>query len=211
MATFFPGFPSDDFTPLFRLLDDYDVHRSRGPGRNGTGKTGIRAFQPKFDVKELKDSYELHGELAGVDQKDVSIEFTDPQTLVIKGRVEREYTSGTPPTNVAIEGSSSQGKITEDDSHKYHKATVEDEGAEKANGANGAESSEVAKSEQQQQQQKPQQKYWVSERSIGEFQRSFAFPSRVDQDAVKASLKNGILSIVVPKAQAPQSRRINIE
>jgi HSP20 family molecular chaperone IbpA len=33
----------------------------------------------------------------------------------------------------------------------------------------------------------------------------------VDQDAVKASMKNGILSIVVPKAQNKGSRKINIE
>jgi len=54
-------------------------------------------------------------------------------------------------------------------------------------------------------------KYWVNERSVGEFHHSFAFPAHVDQDAVKASLKNGILNIVVPKETAPQSRKINIE
>ena len=53
--------------------------------------------------------------------------------------------------------------------------------------------------------------YWVSERSVGEFHRQFGFPSRVDQDHVKASLKNGILNIVVPKAQAQQARKISIE
>jgi HSP20 family molecular chaperone IbpA len=54
-------------------------------------------------------------------------------------------------------------------------------------------------------------KYWVSERSVGEFARTFSFPKPVDQENVKASLKNGIISIIVPKAAAPQSKRINIE
>jgi HSP20 family molecular chaperone IbpA len=54
-------------------------------------------------------------------------------------------------------------------------------------------------------------KYWVSERSVGEFARTISFPKQVDQENVKAGLKNGILSIIVPKAVAPQSKRINIE
>ena len=65
--------------------------------------------------------------------------------------------------------------------------------------------------EVQQASERPQSRYWVSERSVGQFSRSFAFPSRVDQDNVRASLKNGILSIVVPKASAPTTRKINIE
>jgi len=54
-------------------------------------------------------------------------------------------------------------------------------------------------------------KYWVSERSVGEFRRDFSFPARIDQDAVKASLKNGVLSIVVPKAKAVKSKKVTIE
>ena len=53
--------------------------------------------------------------------------------------------------------------------------------------------------------------YWISERSVGEFARTFSFPKQVEQENVKASLKNGILSIIVPKALAPQTKRINIE
>lgn len=54
-------------------------------------------------------------------------------------------------------------------------------------------------------------KYWVSERSVGEFARTFSFPKQVAQENVKASLKSGIISIIVPKAVAPQNKRINIE
>jgi hypothetical protein len=55
--------------------------------------------------------------------------------------------------------------------------------------------------------------YWVMERPVGEFHRSFTFPSKVDQDGVKASLRNGILSVLVPKAkaQAPNATKITIE
>lgn len=201
----FPRFPQGDFAPLFRLLDDYDVHRS---GRaDGTGSSSaVRSFQPKFDVREIKEAYELQGELPGINQKDVSIEFVDPHTLVIKGRVERESHRGDDDSQP------SAGRITDaDQSSSYHKASVEEEGAssESKQDTSGSEDKQVAHADEHAHQNKL--KYWVSERSVGEFHRSFTFPTRVDQDAVKASMKNGILNIVVPKAPAPTSKRINIE
>ena len=193
----FPRLPTGDFAPLFRLLDDYDHHRT---GAGGSASS-IRAFQPKFDVREVKNAYELHGELPGIDQSDVAIEFTDAHTLVIKGRSERESTS------TSAEPVDSAGRITDAEhgaSHAApHKATVEDESAVTTT------ESEPHTKVAQAQADKP--RYWVAERSVGEFHRSFSFPSRVDQDAVKASMKNGILSIVVPKSTAPQSKKITIE
>ena len=118
------------FRSLFRMMDDIATNYENAM----PSATSIRAFSPKFDVIEEKDAYKLHGELPGLDQKDVV--------------------------------SSGQKKT----------------------------------------------KYWVSERSVGEFHRSFSFPGRVDQDGVKASLKNGVLSIVVPKLAAiKHSRKVAIE
>ncbi|KAF4630657.1 hypothetical protein G7Y89_g7481 [Cudoniella acicularis] len=188
------------FTPLFRLLDEFDNYRS-GSFANATG-TSLKTFSPKFDVKENQNSYELHGELPGIEQKDVEIEFTDAHTLTIRGRTERTYESGTRPAGF-VKGPVASGAITEggetDGGHKVpHKATVEDEGA--------ASTTEVAKKEEP----KEESKYWASERSVGEFSRSFSFPVRVDQDHVKASMKNGILSILVPKMKKHESRKITI-
>jgi len=169
----------------------------------------MKTFNPKFDVKEVTDAYELHGELPGIEQEDVEIEFTDIQTITVKGRTERSYTSGTPPA--AIEPAHATGAITEGETTNTnnHKATVEDEGAESATtpvDTPKTETAEVVKA-----QPKPNEaKYWVSERSVGEFSRSFTFPIRVDQDGVRASMKNGILSIVVPKAKKHESRKIAI-
>ncbi|KAI4138027.1 MAG: hypothetical protein L6R39_007000 [Caloplaca ligustica] len=204
----FSRFPPSELGSLIRLLDDYTGQYPSGSSTSSS----IRAFHPKFDVREHKDSYELQGELPGVDQKDVHIEFADPHTLVIKGHVEREYSS---------EGSqSARGRITgEVTNNTSHKATVEDEGAEDSNtsGKGGQTSNglgkggEVAKSSEGGQGQKGATKYWVSERSVGEFHRAFSFPSRVDQDAVKANLKNGILNVTIPKATSHQGKRIQVE
>ena len=147
-----------------------------------------RSFTPRFDVKEAKDSYTLEGELPGIEQKDVTIEFSDENTLTIKGRTERSTESGKKPEAKGVTDGEKQEM-----SDSKEVATTDN-------------NREVVKADEL------QHHYWVSERSVGEFARSFSFPGHVDQDSVKASLKNGILSVVVPKHQKQNaSRRINIE
>ena len=197
----FPRF-TQEFAPIFRLFDEYDRQAFHDVDRQFQS---IRSFTPKFDVKETKEAYELHGELPGVDQKNVNIEWTDNNTLTISGKHEHVREEGQRPT--AIEAGEEQKKLESTNKDEKHQPSVEDEAAESSKDTQVAKQSEqgVARKEE------PKHKYWVSERSVGSFHRSFAFPARVDQDAVKASLKNGILSIVVPKATAPQSRKVNIE
>ncbi|KAF2718478.1 HSP20-like chaperone [Polychaeton citri CBS 116435] len=236
----FPRVFASEFAPMFRLMDDYASHvATRGwPGQ--TRSTTFRSWQPRFDVKESKDAYELQGELPGIEQNELNIEFTDAQTLSVRGRTERSREQSTNPY-AAIEGQTQQQQpeqiaaapaaaessetASTTSSSNYHKATVEDEGGANADDASITTATEgiatpateaPAEPEPQQQvaaQQAPTNtgKYWLSERSIGEFQRRFEFPSRIDQDAVKASLRNGILSIVVPKAAAPVNRRVNVQ
>lgn len=163
--TNFPG--SGDFSPLFRLLDDYDHHRSGS-------QSALHTFNPRFDVRESSDAYHLDGELPGIAQKDIEIEFSDPQTLVVKGRTERSYQAE--PQAEAQEGEKSDAVTKSDKASKSDKTT-----------------------------------YWASERVVGEFQRTFSFGQRVNQDAVKASLKNGILSVTIPKATATTTKKITIE
>ncbi|KAF1942694.1 HSP20-like chaperone [Clathrospora elynae] len=198
----FPRF-TQEFAPIFRLFDEYDRQAFRNIDRQFND---IRSFTPKFDVKETEQGYELHGELPGVEQKDINIEWTDNNTLTISGRHEHVREEGQRPQGFIEnrEGSEQQKKLS-------HQPKVEDEDADTTTN----KASQVAKQSEHRevsnQDDAAKAKYWVSERSVGEFHRSFAFPARVDQDAVKASLKNGILSIAVPKAQAPQARKINIE
>jgi HSP20 family protein len=50
------------------------------------------------------------------------------------------------------------------------------------------------------------------ERSFGTFTRSFTLPESADLDQVRSDLKDGVLSLVVPKkpGSAPQRRKIQI-
>ncbi|KAI1614354.1 30 kDa heat shock protein [Exophiala viscosa] len=205
-----------DLAPLFSLFDDTinELQRATQQPR--------RQFTPRFDLKETKDAYSLEGELPGVEQQNLNIEFTDEHTLRIKGRTERHTESGQRP-QAAVESEKKaaieEAQSSETSSVKSHQPTVEDEEPVLVDSsAASEENSEVVAPEPapvaeqpKTEPAQPEQQYWVSERSVGEFTRSFNFPARVNQDAVRASLKNGILSILVPKAQAPASRRINIE
>ncbi|QDS72492.1 hypothetical protein FKW77_010051 [Venturia effusa] len=179
-----------EISPFLTLMNDYDK-AARSAFADLPDAT---FFRPKFDVKENKDSYELHGELPGLEQKNVNIEWSDSNTLTISGRTESYREEGTKP--------------------KQLKATVEEvPDGEKGTGDKGKHSTAVTTTEKSGDVVKADDapKYWLSERSVGEFRRNFSFPARVDQDAVKASLKNGILSIVVPKAKGGAKKKVEIE
>jgi len=201
MSLFPRAFIADDpitpFATLFQLLDDFDNY-SRGIGGRHY-RSHLKDFTPKFDVKETAQAYELYGELPGIEQKDIEIEFTDQQTLTVKGRTEHAFTKGTPPAGF-IEEPEMSGMITEgseNDTQKSHKDNTNTN-----TGTAVVETDEGNK--------ELDHRYWVSERSVGEFSRSFSFPTGVNQVQVKASMKNGILSILVPKLENVKSRKIDI-
>jgi HSP20 family protein len=49
------------------------------------------------------------------------------------------------------------------------------------------------------------------ERRYGDFQRAFRLSFRVDPDGVEAELKNGVLSILLPRAEADKPKKIEIK
>jgi HSP20 family protein len=52
--------------------------------------------------------------------------------------------------------------------------------------------------------------YYCCERSYGAFARSFTLPEGVDADQIDADLKDGILSVRVPKTAEAQPKRVAI-
>lgn len=158
------------YSDVFSLLDE-TARGSRHTNRRG-------AFSPSFDVHETEQAYVLEGEFPGLhDKSSLNIEFTDPQTLLVRGKTERVHHESSDDTEstVAKKDAKESKSDTEDKKEKDSKP-----------------------------------RYWVSERTVGEFQRSFSFPSYVDVDAVKASLAHGILKIVVPKKQSQIAKKIEI-
>jgi len=190
-----PGFSS-----LFRMLDDFERYAQQTVGRPtgispSIGSPDSIAIAPKFDVTEHEKSYSLQGELPGVSPEHVSIEFTDPQTMVISGHAEREHTEGDP--SLARIGQGEEAKKIESGKTSSSKPSSKESKESKESSSESTEKSTP--------------KYWLSERSFGEFSRVFNFPASVDQDKVEAKFNNGILNITVPKIDKKGGRKIEIK
>lgn len=192
---------------------------------------------PHFDVKETAIAFELQGELPGIQQEDISIDFVDADTLVIRGHTagesknqssaEVKVSEKDKAATSAAAAESPNTLVDEEKTSKSYKVTVEDEddefidaGAEISDGeatpatSIAAQPVEVAPAKEDNEKDKHEKgskpRYWVHERSKGRFERGFRFPSLVDRDNVKANLKDGVLSIVVPKVERKE-RRIVVE
>jgi HSP20 family protein len=57
----------------------------------------------------------------------------------------------------------------------------------------------------------PEKRYHVWERSYGAFQRSFTFPGKVDEAMIVAEMKNGVLTIRLPKTAEETMKSHKIE
>jgi HSP20 family protein len=56
----------------------------------------------------------------------------------------------------------------------------------------------------------PEQKYHRRERPFGHFTRLVSLPARVDAEKIHATLKDGILTIALPKAESAKPRQIKV-
>lgn len=87
------------FQDMDKHLDSFprfshSIHGNRGPHLG-------QAFLPIFDVRELSDSFELHGELPGVKKENIKIQFKGNKSLEVSGFVENSYQS---PSNQGDKG-----------------------------------------------------------------------------------------------------------
>ncbi|CEP20053.1 hypothetical protein [Parasitella parasitica] len=147
---------------------------------------------PSADMVETPNAFELHAELPGYDKKDIKIELSDSHTLVISGNVEKEYkTEGGPSSDESTTGDDASSTST---SEKQVTTAKKDEEKQVGKPASRTD-----------------HKWLVQERTSGSFVRSFSLPIAVKPDTIKASYNNGILKVVVPKAENKQANRITID
>src|SRR5579871_6710425 len=139
---------------------------------------------PRVDIKENAKAYRLEAEVPGFRKEDISIEFLDPRTLRISGKRHSDRAPAEETASETSEASNTvEAKQAPPESTEGSEATA-DQGFKEVSSVESEEGYEVMETEREEE---------VS------FTRQWRLPEGVDQDAVKASLDHGILSIVLPK------------
>ena len=70
---------------------------------------------------------------------------------------------------------------------------------------------EIKASRGEEKEEKKRDGYWRRERSYNQFYRSIQLPVSVDEKRAKASFKNGVLEVRLPKLEIEKKRYIPIE
>jgi HSP20 family protein len=69
----------------------------------------------------------------------------------------------------------------------------------------------MIRGEKKQEKESKGSNYHRLERSYGSFQRTFALPSNVKGERIEASFKDGVLNIVLPKAEEAKRKEIEVK
>jgi HSP20 family protein len=67
------------------------------------------------------------------------------------------------------------------------------------------------KGEKRQEKEEKEEDYHLVERSYGSFSRSVRIPAEVESNKIKASYKNGILAITLPKSEKVKAKEVKIK
>jgi HSP20 family molecular chaperone IbpA len=52
---------------------------------------------------------------------------------------------------------------------------------------------------------------YISEYGVGDYQRSFTLTDEINKDGIQATMKNGVLELILPKAEAAKTRKITVK
>lgn len=67
------------------------------------------------------------------------------------------------------------------------------------------------KGERKQEKESKEKGYFYSERFYGSFSRTLEFPTEIQAEKVKASYKDGVLELTLPKSENAKPKLINVE
>lgn len=65
--------------------------------------------------------------------------------------------------------------------------------------------------ERRTEEEKPEEQYHLRQQSYGSFRVSYSLPADVKPDDVKATYKNGILNVHMPKAEVAEAKKVHVE
>lgn len=216
----FPSLFNDTFNQLDQLSSELDYHLAQtfGSQDQATNWQRLLTSTPKFDVKETAAAYILEGEIPGVSKSDISLTWADDNTLVLKTQTSTFMEHNPNPTPAAtieqkseFASSSNDAEISPAEMSSADPDATKSENTDSAIAKTRDQSTDVAKSAP------ASPTYHLTERTHSKFQRVFSFAGQVNHDEVKASLKDGVLTVTVPKLvpepanEEQKTRRVTIE
>ena len=68
----------------------------------------------------------------------------------------------------------------------------------------------VIRGEAKEERESKEERYFLRERSHGAFHRAVVLPEGLDTDKIEATVKNGVLRLVLPKSKAALPRKIKV-
>lgn len=210
-----------DFSPILHYIDEFDRHFSRR-------HRFMNCFIPRFDLEEDSHNYYLYGDVPGANVNDITVEAHDDHTLVIygktirpgpapreeeegKGREDAEFVKVMVEDHEHVQemGNTDHKPAIPISSGEDQKAAVSPSGpsfpppptqaVEQSHPHHQRHQTYTAAPGSQHLQ--PEHRILLSERLVGDFHRTFAFPQPVVEEGVRASMENGVLSLVVPKRE----------
>jgi HSP20 family molecular chaperone IbpA len=197
MALFSPFFPMYRNEPS--LLDSLDDHPFLNFNSSFFRDANI-ARGNRANVSETEEGYKVELEVPGYQKSEISIEFGhDGKSLAVSGKTEKSFEE-----HPAEDGEQSQ---------KPHGVTVEEapeEGEEKEASVESQSQAVAETTKDNTVGQPAAPKYWISERNVGSFSRTFTFKSSLDAEKASATLEHGVLTITVPRATKAGVKKISI-
>lgn len=186
-----------DFTHVLNYVDELDRHFSHHHHL-------VNCVIPRFDLEEDDQLYYLYGEVPGAKADDIAIEPRDKNTLVIYGTIYRPEAK-TLKTNGPLAESTMEATSTKNNAeaqqpniiekvsntpHHTHHFTRED-----------GTTSYIAPKSSSKSSYHMAHRTLLNERLLGDFHRTFIFPTPVVEEAMRATLNDGILTILIPKKE----------
>lgn len=162
-------------------------------------------LSPNFDVRETAEAYFLEGEFPGINGAHaLKVEWLDGNSLRVTGHIYK--------TDLEAEWAA----------YILCKTSPEPAVRDQACGAVVQSASEnnflplARSSHEDHRDPSPKDdmpKEWLSERAVGDFVRTFDFPAAVDTAGIRVKLHQGLLRMMVPKAdpRASRSKEIAVE
>jgi HSP20 family molecular chaperone IbpA len=157
-------------------------------------------YTPDFDLRETSDAYFLDGEFPSIQGRDaINLQWIDARTLRVEGTVYKVDLKKEWGVNVIEERDEAYQLNGVGPRKEVHGNEVASNGLNASGEVMVAAAPTPATIPSPALASATTARTWLNERKAGMYMRSFSFPVPVNTEGIQARLRQGLLSIVVPK------------